>query len=89
MPPTTGCARLDFMVGIVTKREHDEFQETRVVVERVHKRVGIQRGPYRVHDWNRDEQALRDSVRRKQELRQREAVQIAAFESWRHGSKLV
>jgi hypothetical protein len=36
-------------------------------------------------DWLKDQQLLRESVRRKQALRQEEQALVAMFESWQHG----
>ena len=71
----------------MTTKEQDEYQQTRVVVERVFRRVGIQRR-YERRDWLRDENLLRESVSRKRALHQEQAAQIRELESWRHG-KLV
>jgi hypothetical protein len=72
------------MEGGVTKREHTEFMAAKRVIERVHRRLGIKR-EYLARDWVRDEQFLRDSARRKRELRRQEAELIAVFESSQHG----
>jgi hypothetical protein len=59
--------------------ESAEFEQAKEVVERVFRRVGIPCA-YQRSDFLRDEQALRDSVRRKRARREQEAAQMAAFE---------
>jgi len=71
----------------MTTKEQAEYTQTKLVIEAVHRRLGVQR-EYRLRDFHRDEQLLRESVRRKRELRDRETAQIAAFERWWHGQKL-
>jgi len=72
----------------VTKREHHEFIATKAVIERVHRRLGIPR-QYLSRDWQRDEKLLRESISRKQALRQEEQALVATFEGWRHGRPVV
>jgi hypothetical protein len=72
----------------MTKREHLEFAATKVIVERVHRRLNIPR-QYLSRDWKKDEELLRESVWRKQVLWRQEAERIAMFESWQHGRQVV
>ena len=68
----------------MTTKEQCEFEGMKRAVEAVRKRVGIE-SRYERHDWNRDQQAIRESVRRKQALRKQQAARIAGFEAWHHG----
>jgi hypothetical protein len=72
----------------MTEREHHEFQRAKLIVERVHRKLGLPR-QYLARDWKRDQELMRDLARRKRELRRQEQAQVAQFESWRHGQPVV
>lgn len=72
----------------MTRREHFEFQRTKLIVEHVHQRIGME-CRYLARDWIKDEQAMRESVRTKQALRERDAAPVANFESWQHGQPVL
>ena len=71
----------------MTVHEQAEYTQAKLVIEAVRKRIGLPR-TYERRDWLRDEELLRASIHRKDELRRREAEMIAQLERWRHGEKL-
>jgi Ni/Co efflux regulator RcnB len=68
----------------MTRREHEQFVVAKRIIEAVHRRLGVEYR-YLARDWVRDQRLMRESVRRKRELRQQEQAQVAQFESWRRG----
>jgi hypothetical protein len=53
----------------LTATEHAEFMQAKAIIEAVHRRLGMP-GEYKLRQWVADQQALRESTRRKLALRQ-------------------
>jgi hypothetical protein len=66
----------------MTQREHREFMVAKRIIERVHHRVVGTPRQYLSRDWIKDQELLRDSIRRKQAL-------VVMFESWHHGQPVL
>jgi hypothetical protein len=74
------------MGGGVRIDDEGRFRETREIVTRVHRRLGLS-VTYTRRDFAADQRLIEDRSRTIRDLQQREAALVHTFESWIHGER--